>query len=652
MASKYSGKTPSLGPVLHPDTETWQWNLAPANASQVALAPDGTIWALAAGSAGTNRSIWHYTGGGWHSINALGAMIAIAPDGTLWDLTAAGSVWHYANGSWTGTGGNVSDITVDRSGNVWAVATVNGTVWEYTNGSWGQTAYSGYKLASNPDSSLYVLLSNGQIWDAPANHCIGSGGVDITPKPGGLGFYVLSGAFNGSFQIWDYTDATPGDCRTGSYNATGYYASSVSYLGNTLAVVANGNVYTTITNLASCTPPASGGTGYDPCDLQSAYDLPSTSAGTGQTIGIVDAYDDPNAEADLGVYRSTYGLPACTTANGCFKKVSQTGTTSYPAANSGWAGEISLDVDMASAICPNCHIVLVEATTNSLSDLGTSVNQAVTQGATVVSGSFGGPEFAGESTYDVAFYTHPGVPMFLSAGDDDYGAQYPATSPNVVAVGGTALVPSSSNRGWSETAWGFTPNLGGNPTFIGTGSGCSAYESKPSWQVDGGCGARMEADVAAVADLNTGVRVYNTYASTGWEDFGGTSVAAPVIAGIAALAGGTVTPSFIYAHSNQLWNITEGTNGPCPGVPQYFCFAGIGYNGPTGLGSPNGLGAFGGAQIAAAHRPILAATEIARLSASYAANPTYRAECAPPKPGYAMCYAIQRVTGTSRLPNQ
>jgi hypothetical protein len=331
------------------------------------------------------------------------------------------------------------------------------------------------------------------------------------------------------------------------------------------------------------------GGGYDPADLRSAYDLPSESAGSGQTVAIVDAYDDPNAESDLAVYRSRYGIPACTSASGCFRKVNQTGGTSYPRAEPGWAVEISLDLDMVSAACPNCHILLVEASNNSDSNLDTAEDEAVTLGATEVSNSWAGPEFAGESSDD-SFFDHPGIPITVAAGDEGYGAQYPSASPDVIAVGGTALTRASNARGWSETAWS------------GTGSGCSAYEPKPAWQTDKGCANRTDNDVAAVASTETPVSIADSYRlprefsvpEAGWTLVGGTSVASPLVAGTMALAD-AYTRSFpgaeaLYEEAAQngtgvLDNVTSGSNGSCG---TYLCEAGPGYNGPTGLGSMSG----------------------------------------------------------------
>ena len=319
---------------------------------------------------------------------------------------------------------------------------------------------------------------------------------------------------------------------------------------------------------------------YGPADLRSAYALTATGSAS-QTIAIVDAFDDPNAESDLAVYRAQYGLPACTTANGCFRKVNQTGGTKAPRADAGWAQEISLDIDMASAICPNCHILLVEATSSSFSNLGTAENTAARLGATVISNSYGGSEFSTETSADAQYFNHPGIPMTVSSGDSGFGVEYPAASKNVTAVGGTTLTrTTSTTRGWTETVWS------------GAGSGCSAYEAKPAWQHDTGCARRTVADVAAVADPNTGVAVYDTYGagSTGWLVFGGTSVAAPVVAGVYALAANGAAPSFPYAHTASLFDVTSGSNGTCS--PAYLCTGGTGYDGPTGLGTPNGTAAF------------------------------------------------------------
>ncbi|MFJ2402456.1 peptidase S8 [Streptomyces xanthochromogenes] len=329
-------------------------------------------------------------------------------------------------------------------------------------------------------------------------------------------------------------------------------------------------------------------TGFGPADLQKAYNLPA-DGGSGQTVAIVDAQDDPNAEQDLATYRSQYGLPACTTANGCFKKVDQNGGTNYPTADSGWAGEISLDVDMVSAVCPQCHILLVEANSANMDDLGAAVNRAVTMGAKFVSNSYGGSEDASDTTADSQYFNHPGVAITVSSGDSGYGVEYPAASQYVTAVGGTSLKQDSSTRGWSESVWG--TSAGGE----GAGSGCSAYDPKPSWQKDSGCAKRAVADVSAVADPATGLAVYDSYQANGWNVYGGTSASSPIIAGVYALAGapagGSTPSSFPYAHTGSLNDVTTGANGSCS---DYLCKAGAGYDGPTGLGTPNGTAAFTG----------------------------------------------------------
>ncbi|MFI1163778.1 peptidase S8 [Streptomyces sp. NPDC020801] len=325
--------------------------------------------------------------------------------------------------------------------------------------------------------------------------------------------------------------------------------------------------------------------GYGPASLQAAYNLPSSTGGSGQTVAIVDAYNDPNAEADLGVYRSQYGLPACTTAGGCFKKVDQNGTTRYPRGDSGWAEEISLDLDMVSAACPNCKILLVEAGSASMANLGTAVNTAVRLGARFVSNSYGGSESSSDATYDSSYFNHPGVAITVSSGDNGYGVEYPAASRYVTAVGGTSLTTASTSRGWTDTVWS------------GAGSGCSGYDAKPAWQTDGGCARRTVADVSAVADPNTGVAVYDSYRqATGWMVFGGTSASAPLIAATYALAGapssGSYPASFPYAHTSALYDVTSGSDGSCGG--SYLCTGTAGYDGPSGLGVPNGTAAFTG----------------------------------------------------------
>jgi hypothetical protein len=334
--------------------------------------------------------------------------------------------------------------------------------------------------------------------------------------------------------------------------------------------------------------PAVAVSGYGPSDLDSAHNVPTT-LGSGKTVAIVDAYDDPNAASDLSTYRSNFGLPACTTGNGCFKKVNQSGATSpLPAANAGWASEEMLDLEMVSAICPNCHILLVEASSATTANLGTAVNTAVAQGAVAVSNSYGGSESSSETSYDNSYYKHAGVAIVASSGDSGYTREYPAASPFVTAVGGTALSRASNARGWTESVWSTSSSEG-------AGSGCSAYEPKPSFQTDTGCSRRTIADVSAVADPATGVAVYDSYGSGGWTVFGGTSVASPIIGAMYALATAPAPSaypnSYPYANPGALYDVTAGHTATCS--PAYLCTGEVGYDGPTGLGTPHGAAAFG-----------------------------------------------------------
>jgi hypothetical protein len=330
-----------------------------------------------------------------------------------------------------------------------------------------------------------------------------------------------------------------------------------------------------------------GPAGLGVADLRDAYGLlPAPVASSwvwnGQTVAVVDAYHYPSAAADLGVYRAQFGLPPCTSANGCFRQIDQRGGTNFPRSNCGWAQEAALDIEMVSATCPSCKILLVESDSNSFANLGAAVNQAVAQGANVVSNSYGGSESASGQSY-ASYYNHPGVAITVSSGDNGYGVEMPAAFNTVTAVGGTSLMRDVSTiRGWSETAWS------------GAGSGCSAYVSKPAWQTDS-CARRTVADVAAVSNPATGVAVYDSYrchGASGWMVFGGTSVAAPMIAGIYGEAGNasSIDAGYTYANTFSLFDITSGSNGNCGG--SYLCTATGGYDGPTGLGTPNGVGAF------------------------------------------------------------
>jgi hypothetical protein len=336
------------------------------------------------------------------------------------------------------------------------------------------------------------------------------------------------------------------------------------------------------------------GFGYGRPQLVKAYKLPSTS--TTRNVAVVDAYNDPNAVSDYNTYRSSWGLAACNTSTeaGCLTVTNQNGAASPLPTNSGttgWATEESLDVDMVAAICPKCHVFLVEANGPQISALGTAVNSAVSVlGADYVSNSYGASDSSSDSTYDADYYNHSGVAVTASAGDSGYGVEYPAASQYVTAVGGTTLHKNASvTRGWKETVWGSAS--GGE----GTGSGCSTNEAKPSWQTGSpGCSGRTNNDVSSDANPNTGVAIYDTYDQGGWLEVGGTSVSSPTIASVFALAGvpaaGTYPSSYPYADPSALFDVTSGANGSCS--PAYLCHAEVGYDGPTGLGTPDGVNAF------------------------------------------------------------
>ena len=384
--------------------------------------------------------------------------------------------------------------------------------------------------------------------------------------------------------------------------------------------------------------------GLTPAQLASAYEYAPTEGGTGQAVAIVDAYDDPNIEADLGTFDENYKLAACTTANGCFKKVNQGGeATPLPSAESGWAVEISLDVETVHGVCPKCKILLVEAKASTYADLGEGVDEAVKLGATEVSNSYGGSEGAGG---EEAAYKHPGVVITASAGDQGYydwdyvfeghghaapaRPDMPASYPSVVAVGGTSLKLNENGTRNSETVW----NDSGRPShkkeefkqYNATGGGCSTLSAAPSWQqnVPGwastACGTkRLDNDIAAVADPYTGFDIYDSYKQSGWLTIGGTSLSSPLTSALYGLAGGSGGVSYpaatLYSHLGQpfsLYDVTEGGNGYCdgeaagpcgePAINKKYgnidclgttaCDATLGFDGPSGVGAPKGLGAF------------------------------------------------------------
>jgi len=334
--------------------------------------------------------------------------------------------------------------------------------------------------------------------------------------------------------------------------------------------------------------------GLGPKDLHAAYATATTVSGK-KIIALVDAYDDPNIFTDLTAYSRAFNistLPAChgtiaSSNTACFSKVDQRGGTAYPASNMSWALETSLDVEMAHAMCQNCSILLVEADDSGFNALVAAEDQAVAQGATVISNSWGAGEISAVTSFD-SHFNHPGIAITASTGDAGYGVQYPASSPYVTAVGGTTLTLSNGAYA-GETAWS------------GAGSGCSAYEAKPTWQNDAGCAMRTVSDVSAVADPATGAAVYDSFITTPhtanyWVVVGGTSVAAPVVAGVYALANNVPATaqaaSLLYSNYSlaNFHDVLSGSNGSCSG--SYLCTAMTGYDGPTGLGTPKGLGAF------------------------------------------------------------
>ncbi|HYB24560.1 MAG TPA: IPT/TIG domain-containing protein [Solirubrobacteraceae bacterium] len=337
--------------------------------------------------------------------------------------------------------------------------------------------------------------------------------------------------------------------------------------------------------------------GIDPEELRSAYAIPA-SGGERQTVAVVELYGYKAAESDLAVYRSRYGLPACTKKNGCFRHVNaQGGKPKNRLLSRGWETESALDLDMVSAACPHCHILLVDEAT-SLKELGEGEDTAVALGASEVSNSYGLPEEACTTECEAADYHHPGVFVMASAADwgyDDYGEgarspSYPAVLPAVVAVGGTSLKKAASERGWSEAVW-WEPERA-----IGTGSGCASARAgaKPTWQPETGCSGRADNDVAAVGACITPVSMYASIEEGGWLLVCGTSVSSPLVAGIEAHADAFArslpgADSF-YHDPSAFFDVTSGSNGFCSSPPGHedLCNAGIGWDGPSGNGTPDG----------------------------------------------------------------
>ena len=334
--------------------------------------------------------------------------------------------------------------------------------------------------------------------------------------------------------------------------------------------------------------------GYFPAQMRAAYNLNNVpNQGQGQIIGIVDAFDNPNAEADLQVYDTQFNLPVCNTGNGCFTKIK----VGNPPGDTGWGLEIALDIQQAHSMAPAAKVLLVEANSNSFDDLLAAVDVARMNGATQISMSWGGGDFSGETGFD-SFFNHPGVTFLASTGDDGHGVEYPSSSPYVVAVGGTTLVlttaaplpnPRASNWG-TETAWS------------GSGGGISLNEPGQSYQngVFTGCGStghRCVPDISSDANPSTGVPVYDTYGGYNWIQVGGTSLSSPDWAAIIAVANSSratagKTPLMqaipdlysIYnsTHYANFHDVTSGTNGTCGAQ----CTAVAGYDLVTGIGTP------------------------------------------------------------------
>jgi subtilase family serine protease len=374
--------------------------------------------------------------------------------------------------------------------------------------------------------------------------------------------------------------------------ATPGHASCLSFVATTTAGLP-------IAGPAADAPPA---TAYGPAQFHTAYNLPKTSAARKpQTIAIVDAFDHPFIESDLAAYSAQFGLPPCTTANGCFRKVNQLGLSApmpAPDPTGGWELETALDVETVHAICQNCKILLVEANSNLLADLAASVGTAATLGANAISNSYGGDDSTPDPAYD-----HPRIAVVASAGDSDYGASYPAADQNVVAVGGTTLTLGAGGTYGSERVW----NSGVDE---GTGSGCSENNAAKLWQTTTagwsltGCGwKRGVADVAADADPSTGAAVYDSFpyalapGHSSWWQVGGTSLSAPLIAGVYGLAGNASSTdypaSIAYRTNKGLRDVTVGDNvGSSGDCGTTMCHAQLGYDGPTGLGTPKGVSSF------------------------------------------------------------
>ncbi|HWE27872.1 MAG TPA: MYXO-CTERM sorting domain-containing protein [Polyangia bacterium] len=352
--------------------------------------------------------------------------------------------------------------------------------------------------------------------------------------------------------------------------------------------------------------------GFGPSDLQKAYAI-NTAWGVGKTVAIVDLNGYPNAESDLAAYRTMYGLPACTVASGCLKIVGVGGANPPSGSDTtGWNGEAALDMDMVSAICPNCKIILILGSSSDQSSLDEAQATAVSLGADVASNSWSGTEDSSITSSETQYYKTPSqsIGIFSAAGDDGYDSggkspQYPSTSAYVTGVGGTALtVDASTTRGYTELPWGVDSKNGS------TGSSCSKYITKPTYQSiipTATCKFRAASDISALGDPETGVAVYEAGGGTSsgditnWGVYGGTSAATPIVSAIYAMTGNAkVGPSFPYANTSAFWDVVGSSvnnNGSCTTA---LCISGVGWDGETGIGTPNGaaLAALGGAMAA------------------------------------------------------
>ena len=489
---------------------------------------------------------------------ALAALVSFALGG----CAAGGSILPAASAlsmaATSSTGTRTAQDVVATSANGALAMPGNGALAMPGNGA---LAMPGNGALAMPGNGALALPGNGAL-ALPGNGALALPGNGALALPGG-GALALPGTASITNALAALLNALPVCALSGIVRGA---AQCNTLLNTTIAV--NPNPYAAAAVIA----------GLHPLDLQSAYRFPA--GGRGQTVAVVDAGDDPTAESDLAVYRSTFGLPPCTSASGCFKKVNQSGAAlAYPGVLTGWPQETGIDIELVSAVCPACNILLVEANSADLSDLELGVDTAAALGANAISNSYYAPEYAGELAEE-SHYDHPGVAITVSAGDTGYGTTFPASSRYVTAVGGTTL-QRGGLRGWNETVW------------AGTGSGCSSYIAKPSWQHDTGCNARTVADVAVVGNPATGVAVYNTTASSsqqGWGVYGGTSVGAPIVAAMYALSANVHAlpgAQSIYQNSGAFFGVFSGSNGSCS--PAYLCTAGMGYNGPGGIGVPNGI---------------------------------------------------------------